>query len=142
MLIRELVDRYHAAINTHDWDLLRSVFSEDAIWEAMHPVNLRFDGCAAILDGLRKSVLRQELLVQSCAGVVIEMTSDVTAEVNSTLVEFGLEASGGKRWTAVAFYSDQVRKEFDTWRFTHRKLKVRYLGDLDLSGQIFALPGR
>lgn len=135
--IRELIDRYHCAINRKDWVLLADVFAEDAAWRALEPVNLAFDGRPAILEGLRASVLRQQLLVQNCAGVVITRTDEHTASVQSTLMEFGRENGAERGWAAVGFYDDLVRLDGDTWRFVERTLTVRYMGDVDLSGQVF-----
>lgn len=139
VLIRELIERYHAAVNRQDWDLLAAVFAEDARWEALQPVNLLFEGRTAVLEGLQASVLRQELLVQSCAGVVIDLISDSTAYVQSTLIEFGREPGNVAPWMAVGFYDDEARKEGSTWRFVRRTLSVRYLGNADLSGDVFGL---
>ena len=39
-----LIGRYHAAINLQDWENLEDVFTTDAVWEVLAPVNLRFEG--------------------------------------------------------------------------------------------------
>lgn len=136
--IRELIENYHAAINRHDWELLAEVFTPDAVWQALAPINLKFDGHEEIMTGLRSSVLRQELLVQSCSGVTVTLNDADAATVTSTLIEFGREKDGGDGWSAVAFYGDEVRKAQGEWRFTRRTLQVRYLGDPSLAGQVFA----
>lgn len=138
--IRELIDGYHAAINLQDWNLLEKLFSDHATWQATEPVNLRFEGRSAVVEGLRQSVLRQELLVQTCSGILIRPTSNRTAAVTSTLVEFGREAaSDGDRWMAVGFYEDEVAEADGIWRFDHRTLRVRYLGPIDLGGEVHPL---
>jgi ketosteroid isomerase-like protein len=138
LAIRELIDRYHAAINRHDWELLDTLFASDAVWEAHAPINLRFDGHEAVMNGLRNSVLRQELLVQSCSGVNVMMEDASRTKVTSTLIEFGREKESGHGWCAVAFYDDEVRKDHGRWKFARRTLQVRYIGDPSLAGQVFA----
>lgn len=136
LAIRELIDRYHAAINRHDWALLDTLFAPDAVWEARAPIDLRFDGHDAVMAGLRNSVLRQELLVQTCSGVTVMLDSASRAMVTSTLIEFGREKESGHGWCAVAFYDDEVRKDHGRWKFTRRILQVRYIGDSALAGQV------
>ncbi len=137
--IRELIDRYHSAVNTQNWKFFAELFTPTAAWKALDPINLCFEGHEAIMAGLRKSVLRQEMLVQTCAGVVVNLTAETTGKVTSTLIEFGREIDGGQRWSAVAFYDDEVRKQHGAWRFQRRTLQVRYLGSPDLSGAVLPL---
>jgi hypothetical protein len=135
--IRELLDRYHAAVNHLDFPLLTTLFAVDAVWEAAPPVGLRFQGREAVLAGLRTSMARQELLVQSNSGVVIEMTGPDEASVRSTLIEFGREVGTGAGWRAIAFYYDRVVREDGVWRFRQRSLRVRYMEDVAVPGQLF-----
>jgi ketosteroid isomerase-like protein len=134
--LRELVDRYHAAINQRDFALLGDVFAPDAVWEALAPVNLRFEGHRSVIEGLRQSVGRQEVLVQSCSGVVITLRDARTASIHSTLTELGRERDGGAGWEAIGFYDDEARKDGDTWRFVRRTLRLRYMGKRDLPGEV------
>jgi hypothetical protein len=79
------------------------------------------------MAGLRQSVERQELLAQSCSGVVVTLRDRATASIRSTLMEFGREREGGAGWEAVGFHDDEVRKDDGTWRFVRRTLRVRYM---------------
>jgi ketosteroid isomerase-like protein len=127
--LRDLIDQYHAAINHRDFTLLAGVFASDAVWEALAPINLHFEGRDAVLEGLRQSVGRQELLVQSSSGVVITLRDARTASIRSTLTEIGRERDGGAGWEAVGFYDDEARKDDDgVWRFVRRTFRVRYMG--------------
>lgn len=137
--IRELLDTYHGAINFRDWAVLGRLFTEDAVWEALPPISLRFEGRPNVLDGLRHSVERQEFLVQSSSGVLIDFIDDRTADVRSTLSEFGKEKASGNGWRAVAVYLDRVIKESGTWRFQRRTLKLRYQGNSPAPGAVLDL---
>jgi ketosteroid isomerase-like protein len=57
--LRDLIDQYHAAINHRDFTLLAGVFASDAVWEALAPINLHFEGSDAVREGLRQSVGRK-----------------------------------------------------------------------------------
>ncbi len=134
--IRELLDTYHGAINFADWVALEGVFTEDAVWEALLPIDLRFEGRQAILEGLEQSVGRQELPVQSSSGILIDFSDDGSASVRSTLSEFGKEKGTGKGWRAIAVYFDRVVQRDGFWRFQRRTLQLRYQGDSPAPGQV------
>jgi ketosteroid isomerase-like protein len=137
--IRELIDHYHAAINMQDWPLLGEIFAQDAVWEARAPFNMRFEGREAIVKGLIASVARQEMIVQSSSGVAIKVDSEDVANVRSTLIEFGREADGGRGWSAVAFYFDEVRRSGGVWRFAKRSLQLRYEDNAPVGSNIVPL---
>jgi ketosteroid isomerase-like protein len=137
LAIRELIDSYHTAINQRDWSLLSDLFAADALWEAAAPVNLRFEGHAAIMQGLHTSVGRQEVLVQSSSGLTIELQTSDQATARVTLSEFGREHGAAKEWRAIAFYYDVVIKQQGRWRFKQRSLRVRYMAEGDQIGQVF-----
>jgi hypothetical protein len=136
--VRDLIDRYHAAINRREWGLLSDLFAADAVWEALSPIDLRFEGHDAVISGLKASVGRQEVLVQSSSGLVIDLNGPDSATVQSTLIEFGRENGSG--WSAVGFYADNVVLQGGSWRFVRRTLRVRYMGNAQVGGQVFEAP--
>jgi hypothetical protein len=139
--IRELLDTYHGAINFRDWQALDRVFTDDAVWHALAPLDLRFEGRATVLEGLKKSVGRQELLVQGSSGILVDLVADGVARVRSTLSEFGKETGTGKGWRAIAVYTDRVVKQGATWRFQQRSLQLRYQGDSPAPGPVVPVEG-
>jgi hypothetical protein len=138
--VRRLIDRYHAAVNLQDWALLRQLFTADSVWQAAAPLDMRFEGREAIVAGLRQSVARQDLLVQTSAALVIEPQGDDMADVTSTLIEFGREAETGRGWSAVAFYRDRVVRTGSDWQFEKRMLYLRYEDDAPIGSGIHPLP--
>ena len=58
-----LIGRYHAAINLQDWENLEDVFTTDAVWEVLAPVNLRFEGRDAVTAGSWGKGLAGDLVV-------------------------------------------------------------------------------
>lgn len=131
--IRELCDLYHAAVNLREWALLPDIFAPDAIWSGKPPIELHFEGLGAIIDGIRTSVERQEILVQTSSGILIVLDGAGTASVRSTLVEFGREP-GKDGWSAVAQFEDRVVKSDNRWRFAARRVQLRHLGAFPISG--------
>jgi uncharacterized protein (TIGR02246 family) len=143
LAIRDLVDAYHAAVNMRDLELLASLFTEDAVWEAMPPVNFRFDGRTAIRDGLRGTISKQEFLIQSVSGWYVDKLGEDEAAMRSTMMETGRETGGGGGWRAVAFYYDRAVKGDDgQWQFARRTLHLRYMERLALGGELFDVPPR
>jgi hypothetical protein len=138
--IREVLDRYHAAINLRDWQLLDTLFAEDAIWEVGPPVNLRVERREQIVSAIRKSVLRQELLVQSNFAVVIDVKSRDAATAHSTIVEFGREPNAGKGMQVVGFYDDELARVDGTWKYLRHAMRVRYMNDAPVPGELFDAP--
>lgn len=124
--IRELLDLYHAAINGRDWALLPRIFTETAIWDAPAPIGARFAGLAQLERGFAESVGRQELLVQSSSGVVIDFVSATEALVRSTMVEFGREPDKAT-WTAVVRFEDTAVLTQAGWRIAARKVLVDHV---------------
>ena len=131
--IRELCDLYHAAVNFRDWSLLADIFAPDATWFGMPPIDLRFEGISAIIEGVRASVERQEILVQTSSGLVIDLHDTDAGSVKSTLLEFGREP-GKDGWSAVAVFNDRVIKLDGMWRFAARTVHLHHLGTLPISG--------
>jgi hypothetical protein len=137
LAIRDLADLYHAAVNTRNWTILPGIFTQDAVWSIGPPIDLRFAGLEAICDGIRASVERQEILVQTSTGIVIDLDGSHAASIKSTLIEFGREKAK-EGWCATAFFEDQVVKTDGGWRFSTRTVRLRYIGRYPLSGEVFA----
>jgi len=76
--VRELLDRYHAGINTRDFDLLGTLFADDAIWEVGPEPAIHVRGRDAIVGKLHETVGRQDLLVQANFAVTIESSIAIT----------------------------------------------------------------
>lgn len=124
--IRELLDLYHAAVNYRDWTLLPRIFTETAIWDAPPPIGARFSGLAELARGFAESVGRQELLVQSSSGVLIDFVSTTEALVRSTMVELGREPDKAA-WTAVVRFEDTAVLTQAGWRIAARKVLVDHV---------------
>src|SRR5688500_6186548 len=59
--IRQLVDRYNDLINHRDWKGISEIFSINATWQALNPINLKWSGLDNIQKSLPESVERLEV---------------------------------------------------------------------------------
>jgi ketosteroid isomerase-like protein len=133
--IRELLDRYHAAVNTRDFALLNTLFAKQAVWEVGPPVNLHVEGRDAIVQAIRQSVERQEFLVQINSAVVIDLRDSNHASAHSTIVEFGREP-GGKGMQVVGFYDDELVREDGAWKYARHAMRVQFMNDAPVEGRL------
>jgi ketosteroid isomerase-like protein len=137
LAIRELIDRFSDAVNQRDFRHLQELFASDAVWEVTPPIGLRFEGAAKIADGIEWSISRQQVLVQISSGIVIELKSPQCATARSTVVEFGRPKETGVGMHSAGTYCDELAREHGEWRFQRRTLRVRYVDEVALPGQIF-----
>jgi ketosteroid isomerase-like protein len=133
--IRDVMDRYHAGINLRDFDLLESLFADDAVWDVGPPANVQVRGRAAIIDRMRQTVGHQEFLVQINCAVVIDLKDRDRATARSTIVEFGREPNG-KGMQIVGFYEDELARVGRAWRYTKHAMRVRFVNDAPMPGTI------
>lgn len=127
--IHQLLQRYTDVINRRDWEALPELFWEDAIWQALKPVDMQLAGLAAIREGIPASVSRTSFLVQFATGVVIELDNEFSAKVRSHLSELGAFLQTGKGLQAVGVYRDVVTSRDGVWKFSVREFELRYNAD-------------
>jgi uncharacterized protein (TIGR02246 family) len=137
--IRELLDRYHAGVNARDFELLASLFADDAIWEVGPPANLRVAGRDSIVAMLRQTVGRQELLVQANFAVVIDLHDRDHATAHSTIVELGREPSG-KGMQVIGRYDDELVRDRGTWKYARHAMTVTFDNDAAVAGALRGKP--
>ncbi|MBO9616461.1 MAG: nuclear transport factor 2 family protein [Dyadobacter sp.] len=124
--IHQLIQRYTDMINLREWDVLPEIFSENAIWKALPPVNMQLTGLSAICDGIPESVGRTAFLVQFTTGAIIEMHDDSRASVRSHLTEIGRFTDTEQDFRAVGIYRDIVICEDGIWKFYQRVFELRH----------------
>lgn len=123
--IRDLLDRYHRAINFRDWDALGALFAEDAVWEARAPLRMRFVGRAAIVRGLLQwSVGGRALLVQGASEPRIDALGDGRARARSTLLQLGEASRESAGLRAVAVLSSDLVRQGGAWRFKRCRIEL------------------
>lgn len=134
LAIRQLIDRYTDVVNNRSWQQLPDIFAREAVWEAGRPINMKFEGIAAVIKGIPESVEKMELLVQQASGVIISVGDDNKAQVRSYLTEFGRLRENGKGMHAKGMYQDVVMKEQGEWKFLSRTFILTYFDELPVPG--------
>lgn len=124
--IHQLIQQYTDVINLRDWGALPEIFTSEAVWRALSPVNLQFKGLDAISEGIPRSVARTEYLIQFATGAIIELESYALATVRSHLAEFGQFKETGEALQAVGIFRDIVVKQNDLWKFQERIFELRF----------------
>ena len=136
LAIRQLIDYYNDIINNRNWEALPEIFSINSSWEALAPINLKFEGIEEIKSGLPKSVQRMKVLIQSSSGIIVEVKNSDEATARSLMTEFGRPVEDGEGFHAVGFYHDHVIKENGEWKFLSRRFELKYFDTLPVPGTI------
>ena len=134
--IRQLIDHYNDVVNHRSWDDVDKIFAKDAVWEALAPVNLKWNGLADLKVKLPASVQRMEVLVQTTSGMVIDVIDSDHAVARSILSEFGRNKDTGEGMHSVGSYQDEIVKENGEWKFKKRTLTLLYNDALPVPGEL------
>lgn len=136
--IREVIERFHDAVNQRDFASIGALFAADGVWEVAAPFDRRLEG-PGIAAGVAENVGRLEFLVQTCSPIVIELLDAANATARTSMQEWG-RFKDGTSMRVAGTYFDTLRKDGGAWRFVHRVFHARYADDAVLTGQIF--PGK
>lgn len=139
--VRELLDRYHAGINTRDFTALASCFADDAVWEVGPEPKLHVQGRDAIVAKLHETVGAQELLVQANFAVTIDVVDRDHARAHSTIVELGREP-GGKGMQVIGSYDDELVRVAGRWQYARHVMTVVLANDGPVPGKLFPAVGQ
>lgn len=134
--IRDLIDRATDAINHHEWQLLGSLFTDDAVWEALPPMGWKLRGREAILGFLTGNTGKVEVLSYSLVATAIEFQGADRAIARSTMHELLRLHQSQTALQIVGTYSDELRKQNGKWLFTRRSFRLRYEDDVDLPDRL------
>src|ERR1700704_6361674 len=130
--VRHVVDRYTDALNWRDWDVLESLFTEDAAWVVTTPtgeVQEQREGRRGIAVGIRN-------LVENSAGDVVQMNHATTiyvtggrATARSTMESTYWMPDGGRKMLFAMYEDDLVREQDGEWRFERRVWRTKAMLD-------------
>ncbi|MFT4267129.1 MAG: nuclear transport factor 2 family protein [Xenophilus sp.] len=132
--IRELIERFHDAVNHGEPERLGLLFAPDAIWEVAPPFQHRFEGPENIVAGISETVGKLDFLFQTCSPIVIDLQGNV-ATARTSMQEFGRFKDGGAMRVAGTYF-DAFQKKAGVWRFTRRTFRARYADDAPLPGTV------
>ena len=117
--IQNQINRYTDAVNRRDWSVFLAIYAKDASWEGLR-LKLKFEGLAAITDGLSKIVEAMEVFVQMNSPAVIEVDGD-RAFARSTIHEHWDIPAEGTRTDIYGRYEDELVKIAGAWMFQARR---------------------
>ncbi len=127
----EIVDvlyRYATALDSRDWDLLREVFTEDAVGEYTGRIGRTFEGREAITGLVSSALSSLDVSQHVISNPVIQISGD-TAESRCYLRAQHYMANppaGGTTHEVGGTYHDRLVRTADGWRIVHRRLEVTW----------------
>jgi ketosteroid isomerase-like protein len=130
--IRTLTASYTDAINRMDINDIFHVYDEDAVFTMMDRPSVV--GRAAILEILRTTVARYQVVMQLLHSGVVQLDGD-RARARWQITEFQILADGQPRFIAGRYEDEHVRRA-DGWKFVRRTFTARYVGDVGLTSGV------
>ncbi len=115
--ICEIPGRYGDSIDDRDWDTLRSIFTEDAVFDLTALGSRRLVGIDEIVKFMEEEAAHPRTHMMT--NIYVNPT-DEGAELR-----FRIVALLGQGKTGTASYYDQVVKTADGWRVKHRETTSR-----------------
>jgi SnoaL-like domain len=131
--IHQLVHRYSRAIDTKDWELLRSVFAPDgrvtfAFDQKRFPGENELSWTAdEFVEHIKKSHDGSNAF-HAMSNVSVDFDSDDTAQVTTygrSIVAPFARIDGG--FESIGFYTDEALRTDDGWRIRTRRYERRFL---------------
>lgn len=115
--LHEIPGRYGDSIDDRDWDKLRTIFTEEAVFDLTGVGSRR-------LEGIEEIVLFME---EEAAHPRTHMMTNIYADASPEGAElrFRIVALLGGGKTGTASYYDRVVKTSDGWRVKHRETTLR-----------------
>jgi uncharacterized protein (TIGR02246 family) len=127
--VRHVIDQYTDALNWRDWDVLESLFTEDAVWLAAAPTGEaqeQREGRHGIASGIRG------LVEGSGRGDVVQMNHATNIHIDGdratarSTMESEYFLPDGARLRMYALYDDVLVRESDgEWRFHRREWRTK-----------------
>ena len=114
--IQQLLNAYTEAASRSDWAVVKSCFTEDAIWET--PAG-KIAGRDAAVAKMGELVAGFDYIVQLNAPGVIAVSGD-SATARSVIRECGKLKGQDVAMEFLAHYNDKLVRTADGWKFAHR----------------------
>lgn len=141
-----LANRYTDAVNNRDWNAYRACWTDDAVWDLGPPVNQKKQGIDDIMAEVQRAVGAMDLFIQMNHAVTVLSVDGDTARARATLNEIGHVKpenrellNGAEGLFILAIYTDDLRREDGSWRYTRRTYQVPYFDPSPLKGQVLPL---
>ena len=113
----EIPGRYGDSIDDRNWDQLRTIFTEDAVFDLTGVGSRRLVGIEEIVSFMEEEAAHPRTHMMTN---IYSNATDAGAELR-----FRIVALLGQGKTGTASYYDQVVKTSDGWRVKHRETTLR-----------------
>lgn len=128
--ILDLMARFADAANRHDWEVMASLFEEDATWEtAAGGLGFRHEGRAAIRRFLVENPNGVDVLFYAAAPPAIELTAADRARARTNITEILRVRATDETKRLFGTYTDDLVKSGGRWRFAHRSFVLQVAFD-------------
>lgn len=125
--IAEVVVRYSTGIDTRNWDLFRTCFTDNVLAE--YDGIATWDSADAITDFMEASHADMGHTMHRLTNIVISVDGD--AATARTYVDAVLMASDGQSGlNPRGIYEDQLVRTANGWRISHRHYTMVHLGSV------------
>ncbi|MFQ6394390.1 nuclear transport factor 2 family protein [Nocardia sp. KC 131] len=122
----EIIDTttaYATAVDTRDWDLLGTLFADDAVWEYLAGGE-RHTGRTAILARIRPSIERLDATQHINTNHQVTFDGDAAFHSCYYLAQhIRRGAPGGDTFLAAGSYEDRLSRTDTGWQLTSRVLR-------------------
>ncbi len=116
--IQQVLNRYSDGCSRRDWDQVRGTFLPDGIWE-VPALGTFHRGWAEMQPAMAGFVAQMDYFVQLNSPAVIEVSGDA-ATARSTIRECGKFSGRDEALEVMGFYSDELVRTGDGWKFARR----------------------
>jgi len=124
--IDDVLHRYAIALDAHDWDLLRSCFTPDAVADYLDLGGIK-DGREAIVDLCRTALEGLDASQHLIGTPLAEVHGDeATARCYLQAQHVFKGAPGGDAFLVGGTYVDRLVRTRDGWRIAHRTLHATW----------------
>jgi ketosteroid isomerase-like protein len=120
--IDDVLYRYAHALDSRDWDLLRTCFTEDAVADYLElgGVNEGREAIVSLCDSVLSGLDASQHLIGTPQAQVNGNTATATCYLQAQHVFKG--APGGDHYLVGGTYVDRLVRTNDGWRIEHREL--------------------
>jgi ketosteroid isomerase-like protein len=131
MAVQRVVSQYSQSASRADWDTVLSLYMPDGVWEV--PIfAARFEGRAAILEGLLRFSSPMTYIVQVNSPGLIELEGD-RATSRCLINECGKYKDRDEGLQILGAYEDTLMKTNAGWKFICRTCIVHGMHNFPLS---------
>lgn len=132
LAIHQLYAKYSDAISRNDAAAFASCWTDDALWLLLGQTH---QGKKAILQAYSQSVSATNFILHLALAPLIAIQGS-TARVRTQVVEI-LHFSDGGAMLLLGNYNDELQKTSGQWRFSARRIHLRYSGPFSMDDHAF-----